>query len=137
MIFPFWALDLDAPLTIEAGGPPAHAELAPASMWAKYTYGQRGDRAPLSLTWYQGVEKPKMWASGEIPQWGSGVLFVGDDGPACSPTTESMFSCRRRNSRSTNVPRRVFRNRWATIRNGFTPARRGRPRPATSPMPVP
>ena len=25
---PFWALDLDAPLTIEAGGPPAHDELA-------------------------------------------------------------------------------------------------------------
>lgn len=77
---PFWALDLDAPLSIEAGGPPAHDELAPASMWAKYTYGQRGDRAPLSLTWYQGVEKPKLWTSGEIPQWGSGVLFVGDEG---------------------------------------------------------
>ena len=77
---PFWALNLDAPLTIEAGGPPPHAELAPASMWAKYTYGQRGDRAPLALTWYQGTEKPSLLDSGEIPQWDSGVLFVGEKG---------------------------------------------------------
>lgn len=77
---PFWALNLDAPLTIEAGGPPPHPELAPASMWARYTYGQRGERAPLTLTWYQGVEKPKIWEAGDIPQWGNGVLFVGDKG---------------------------------------------------------
>ena len=49
-------------------------------MWAKYTYGQRGNRAPVSLTWYQGTEKPALWNSGGIPKWGSGVLFVGDDG---------------------------------------------------------
>ena len=29
---PFWALKLDAPLTIEATGPPPHPEIAPASM---------------------------------------------------------------------------------------------------------
>src|SRR5262249_31791143 len=31
---PFWALGLHAPTTIEAAGPPPHAELAPASMQA-------------------------------------------------------------------------------------------------------
>lgn len=77
---PFWALDLDAPLTIEAGGPDPHAEIAPASMWARYTYGARNDREALSLTWYQGTEKPEIWKSGGIPKWGSGVLFVGSDG---------------------------------------------------------
>ena len=31
---PFWALKLKAPLTVEASGPPAHPEIAPASMSA-------------------------------------------------------------------------------------------------------
>tara|TARA_R110002096_G_scaffold147671_19_gene307763 strand:- start:26845 stop:28173 length:1329 start_codon:yes stop_codon:yes gene_type:complete len=77
---PFWALNLDAPLSIEAGGPPAHPEIAPASMWAKYEYGPRGNRPGLSLTWYQGTEKPEAWKNGSIPKWANGCLFVGDDG---------------------------------------------------------
>jgi len=77
---PFWALKLDHPLTIDAGGPPAHAEIAPASMTATYTYGARGDMPGLNLTWYQGVYKPKIWEEKGIPQYGSGVLFIGDKG---------------------------------------------------------
>ena len=77
---PFWALDLQAPLSIEAKGPPANAEIAPASMQVAYEYGPRGDQPPLELTWYQGTEKPEIWTEGGIPQWSSGVLFVGDDG---------------------------------------------------------
>ena len=77
---PAWALDLDAPLTVEAGGPPPHPEIAPASMWARYTYPARGGRAPLNLTWYQGTEKPDLWTNGKIPKWGSGCLFVGSGG---------------------------------------------------------
>lgn len=77
---PFWALNLDYPRTIEAAGPPAHAELAPASMEVTYTYGARGDRGPLALTWYQGSHKPRLWKEEAIPQWDSGVLFVGEKG---------------------------------------------------------
>tara|TARA_Y100001934_G_scaffold65552_1_gene81466 strand:+ start:2649 stop:4004 length:1356 start_codon:yes stop_codon:yes gene_type:complete len=77
---PFWALDLDAPKTVEAWGPPPHPEIAPASMSAKYTYGPRGKRPGLALTWHQGVNKPKIWEEKGIPQWGSGVLFIGDKG---------------------------------------------------------
>jgi hypothetical protein len=77
---PFWALKLQKPLTIEADGPQAHAEIAPASMSAHYTYGPRGDMPPVELTWYQGTRKPKIWQEGKIPQWGSGVLFVGSKG---------------------------------------------------------
>lgn len=77
---PFWALDLDAPKTIEAFGPAPHPELAPASMSAKYEYAARGDRGPLTLTWYQGDHKPERWKNKEIPQWDSGVLFVGSEG---------------------------------------------------------
>ncbi len=77
---PFWALDLKAPLTIEAFGPPPHPEIAPASMHVVYEYGPRGEAPPLRLTWYQGQDKPQPWQSGAIPKWDSGVLFVGDRG---------------------------------------------------------
>ena len=77
---PFWAMQLDAPLTIEAFGPEPHPELAPASMKVQYEYGSRGDLPPCSLTWYQGADKPDMWTKGEIPQWGNGVLFIGTKG---------------------------------------------------------
>lgn len=77
---PFWALNLDHPLTIEAQGPPVNPEIAPASMQVKYTYAARDKRGPLTLTWYQGFNKPDIWKKGAIPQWGDGVLFIGSEG---------------------------------------------------------
>jgi predicted dehydrogenase len=77
---PFWALELRVPLTIEASGPPPHPEIAPASMQATYEYGVRENLPPLKLTWHQGVNKPAIWEQGGIPQWNSGVLFIGDKG---------------------------------------------------------
>lgn len=82
---PFWALDLDAPTTIEAFGPPPHPEIAPASMRAVYAYPERtlpsgATRQALTLTWYQGVERPPQVREGLVPDWGSGCLFVGTKG---------------------------------------------------------
>lgn len=79
---PFWALDLKAPLTVEAFGPEpqAHSELAPASMHVVYEYGPRGDSPPVRVCWYQGEDKPQAWQSGAIPRWGNGVLFIGSEG---------------------------------------------------------
>jgi predicted dehydrogenase len=78
---PFWALKLDAPKTIEAmGAPPAHPEIAPATMSAVYEYGPRGDLPAVKLVWHQGENRPEIWKRGEIPQWGNGVLFIGDKG---------------------------------------------------------
>ena len=77
---PFWALDLKAPLVIEAQGPPPHPEIAPASMQVTYQYGPRGTAPGIELSWYQGRNKPAIWRDGGIPQWDSGVLFVGDKG---------------------------------------------------------
>jgi predicted dehydrogenase len=74
---PFWALDLRAPSTIEAEGPPVHPELAPASMKVTYQYDEPHS---VSLSWYQGTYKPEVWSAGEIPPWDSGVLFIGEDG---------------------------------------------------------
>jgi len=77
---PFWALKLDHPLTIEASGPAPHPEIAPASMKVTYRYGARGTLPPVQLTWYQGTYRPQVWKDAGIPQWNSGVLFVGDKG---------------------------------------------------------
>jgi hypothetical protein len=77
---PFWALKLRHPLTIEAAGPPANPETAPASMSASYEYPARGDMPPVKLTWYQGTMKPRQHSEGKIPAWGDGVLFVGSKG---------------------------------------------------------
>src|SRR6185369_7465852 len=77
---PFWALKLRSPLTIEATGPAPQPEIAPASMKVTYQYGQRGELPPVQLTWYQGSYKPQIWQDAGIPQWQSGVLFVGDKG---------------------------------------------------------
>ncbi|MCY2976552.1 MAG: Gfo/Idh/MocA family oxidoreductase [Planctomycetota bacterium] len=77
---PYWALKLDAPLSIEGIGDLPHPEIAPASMTAIYEYGARGNLPPCRLTWYQGNHKPRLLSEGKIPSFPSGVLFVGDKG---------------------------------------------------------
>lgn len=77
---PFWALNLKHPLTIEASGPPAHAEIAPASMKAVYEYGPRGEMPAVKVIWYQGKERPEIVGKEGIPAWDSGVLFIGEKG---------------------------------------------------------
>lgn len=76
----WWALNLDAPLTIEAGGRDPHHDIAPASMWAKYTFGARGELPAVTHTWYQGAEKPQLWKDKKIPQEANGTLFIGENG---------------------------------------------------------
>ncbi|MBL9162154.1 MAG: Gfo/Idh/MocA family oxidoreductase [Planctomycetaceae bacterium] len=87
---PFWALDLKHPLTIEAKGPEPHAELAPASMQVTYEYGPRQGQPGLTLTWYQGVERPEILQRG-IPAWNDGVLFIGDRGMLLSDYGRHML----------------------------------------------
>lgn len=77
---PYWALKLDAPLSVEPEGPEPHPEIAPASMTAIYEYGPRGDLPACKLYWHQGTHKPAIWKEGGIPQWSSGVLFIGERG---------------------------------------------------------
>jgi predicted dehydrogenase len=77
---PFWALKLKYPLTVEASGPPAHPEIAPASMSATYEYASREGMPAVKLVWHQGEDKPEIWKSGGIPKWDSGCLFIGSQG---------------------------------------------------------
>ena len=88
---PFWALKLEAPLTVEARGPKPHPDIAPASMQAIYEYGARGELPPVKLTWYQGLEKPQIWKRNGIPKWASGHLFIGDKGMLLSDYRKHVF----------------------------------------------
>src|SRR5207247_10874972 len=55
---PFWALKLRYPLTVEAEGPPVHAEGAPPWLIATWTFPARGELPPVKLTWYHGDRRP-------------------------------------------------------------------------------
>jgi len=79
---PFWALELDAPQTIQAEGPPPDPDTAPARMAVRYEFGPRGNRPPLVFYWYQGTTRPWHY-QGSIPipeRYKNGVLFVGTGG---------------------------------------------------------
>jgi hypothetical protein len=76
----FWALNLWAPETIEAEGPPVHAETAPDWLIVRYQQPARGKLPPVTLTWYDGGKRPVYFAEGKMPEWGDGTLFVGDKG---------------------------------------------------------
>ena len=82
----FWALSLQAPVTVEAkdASAPLHPEIAPASMTAVYEYGPRGEgehaMPAVKVFWHQGENKPQIWKDKGIPQWGDGHLFIGDKG---------------------------------------------------------
>ncbi len=78
-----WALDLDAPRSVESL--PAgytDAQIAPHGEMCYYEFGPRGDRPDVRVTWYDGGLKPP--CPDEIPEGsslpGRGVLFVGDKG---------------------------------------------------------
>lgn len=89
---PFWALNLDAPLSVEAFGPPPHPEIAPASMTAVYEYGPRGERPACKVFWHQGANKPDVWKNDPlISTWGSGVLFVGEKGMLLSDYSKHLL----------------------------------------------
>ncbi len=89
---PFWALNLDAPLAVEAFGPEPHPEIAPATMSAVYEYGPREGRPGLKLHWHQGATKPDVWKNDPvIGQWQSGVLFIGDKGMLLSDYNKHLL----------------------------------------------
>lgn len=76
---PFWALELRHPQTIEASGPPQHAERTPAWQHVRFEFPARGDAPPVTLTWTHGETAPELFRQQNLPDWAWGV-FVGDKG---------------------------------------------------------
>jgi len=58
----FWALDLGAPSTIRAEAkdydPEKHGETFPAGSRVHFEFPAKGQRGPVKLVWFDGVEKP-------------------------------------------------------------------------------
>jgi predicted dehydrogenase len=78
-----WALDLHAPLSVEArGAGPMDVEIGPHGSVAYYHFAPRGDQPAVKVTWYDGglsPEPPSGLPAGErLPS--RGVLFLGDKG---------------------------------------------------------
>ncbi|CAN5875199.1 Gfo/Idh/MocA family oxidoreductase [soil metagenome] len=76
----FWALDLKSPTHVEASGSPVHEETAPETLTAHWDFPARGVLPPVKLSWYDGPARPEALSKPGMPDWGLGVLFVGDDG---------------------------------------------------------
>ena len=82
----FWALDLGAPKTVQARAkdydPKKHGMTFPAGTVVTYEFAAKGDRGPVTLSWYDGVEKPPRPADLEpgrnIPA--TGAIVVGEKG---------------------------------------------------------
>jgi predicted dehydrogenase len=79
-----WALDLKDPLTIEATAPGVDSEVVSPGAIYHYTFGARGDKPPVKLSWYDGglrPESPPELASGEKLEGGAnGIIFLGEKG---------------------------------------------------------
>jgi predicted dehydrogenase len=79
-----WALDLRHPSTVSAEGPEPDSEIAPEWLIVRYAYPARTgggkQTAPVKLTWYDGGKRPPLQVEKGLPQWGAGLLFVGDKG---------------------------------------------------------
>lgn len=89
MFYPvFYALELGAPLTVEATSEPFNGETYPKKSIIKYEFAARGDWPACTLTWYDGGNKPPRPAglpegenfapTGMYYQGDKGVLFRGD-----------------------------------------------------------
>jgi predicted dehydrogenase len=78
-----WALDLHAPLSVEArAAGPTDADIVPHGSIVYYHFGPRGDKPPVKITWYDGGLAPErpagLPANEALPA--RGVLLVGDKG---------------------------------------------------------
>ena len=81
----FWALELGAPVSVEAEGEPRMPESGPKWMVIQYQFPERGNLPPVKLTWYDGGKKPPAdLIEGEaMPD--NGTIMVGERGRILLP----------------------------------------------------
>jgi len=77
---PFWALKLRDPLTVTAEGSHLSPESYPYWLIVHWEHPARGDMPPLTLHWYDGIQRPKSPSGHDLKKWDIGALFVGDKG---------------------------------------------------------
>lgn len=81
----FWALELGAPVSVEAEGEPRMPESAPKWMIIHYQFPERGNLPPVKLTWYDGGKKPPAELLDGEAMPDNGTLMVGDRGRILLP----------------------------------------------------
>ena len=77
-----WALELDAPETVEATSSGLDPETHPLSAIVTYRFPGRGGRPPVKLTWYEGTRAPRpeeLEEGRKMPEEG-GLVFKGSKG---------------------------------------------------------
>jgi predicted dehydrogenase len=81
----FWALQLGAPVAVEASGAPRKPESGPSWEILRFEFPARGEMPSLTLTWYDGGKKPspERVFGEKLPANGS--IFVGDRGVMLLP----------------------------------------------------
>ncbi len=78
---PFWALDLGLPQTVtgKISNPiPDHSFVAEESL-VTWQFGARGNKAPVTMKWYEGFEKPAVkpeWGLSHLPD--RGMIMIGE-----------------------------------------------------------
>lgn len=78
---PFWALELGMPHTVKGTVPnpiPDHSFVAEESL-VEWQFGARGNKAPVTIKWYEGIAKPEIrpeWKIDKLPD--NGMIMIGD-----------------------------------------------------------
>lgn len=76
--FPFAALQLAHPTTIEAEGEPRNNETYPAWLKARWEHPANSARPAVRVFWYDGIQRPKAPEVVNVNDW-HGILYVGDE----------------------------------------------------------
>ncbi len=80
---PVWALNLGAPVSIEASSSKFNGETYPTASIVYYDFAARGKMPAVRLTWYDGgllPERPTELLPDEKIDRGGGVLYIGSKG---------------------------------------------------------
>lgn len=85
---PYWALDLDAPISVEAKCEGGTKETGPAWSMIEYHFAAKRERAAVKLTWYDGGKLPPRDLTDDepLPDKKNGVLYVGEKGTVFAAT---------------------------------------------------
>jgi predicted dehydrogenase len=82
----FWGLELEYPTAVEAISSELLPESAPKWSQIRYEFPARGDKAPVTMMWYDGGKKPDPALVGMAELPGGGSILVGDKGTMFVPS---------------------------------------------------
>ncbi len=83
---PFFALELDAPTSVEAVASDRNDETAPKRSTITFQFPARGARGPITLKWYDGGDLPPATLLPGVKLRSGGFMLVGDKAILYSPT---------------------------------------------------